>query len=118
MANVGEYNAYVTKIVDGDTIHTDFEYFLFGKRYTKHDVIVRFKAIDTPERGRPQYQDAKNHTKERLLGKRIVIRADLNEVDDWERLVGIPVIDGVDFCQELISLKLAREWYPGIGKWT
>jgi Asp/Glu/hydantoin racemase len=47
-----------------------------------------------------------------------VIRADLNEVDDWERLVGIPVIDGVDFCQELISLKLAREWYPGIGKWT
>lgn len=118
MANVGEYNAYVTKIVDGDTIHTDFEYYLFGKRYTRHDTIVRFKDIDTPERGRPYYAEAKNHTKERLLGKRIVIRADLNEVDDWERLVGTPFIDGEDFGKELISLNLARVWFPGIGRWT
>lgn len=118
MANVGEYNAYVTKIVDGDTVHIDLEFTLFGIRYTRHDAIIRFKDIDTPERGRPFYQEAKNYTKERLLGKRITIKADLDEVDDWERIVAIPIVDGEDFCKELISKKLARVWFPGIGRWT
>lgn len=124
MARIFEYDAQVTKIIDGDTIHVDMEIILFGRRRIYHDVIIRFKGVDTPERGRPGYYDARTFTSDRLLNRFIVIKADMDEMNG-DRLVAIPVINGTDFCQELIEKEMARVWYPGIkpdqgwpDKWT
>lgn len=113
MARITEHDAVVTKIIDGDTIHVDMEIILFGRRRIYHDVVIRFKGVDTPERGRPGYYDAKGHTYDRLMSRHIVIRCDMEEMNG-DRLVAIPMINGVDFCQELIAKNLARVWYPGI----
>jgi endonuclease YncB( thermonuclease family) len=116
MGRITEWDAQVTKIVDGDTFHCDVEIVIFGKKEIYKDVIIRMKGIDTPERDRPGYQDAKDYTKKRLLNNFIVIRCDMEEQDNWQRQVAIPMIQGRDFTQELIEQKLCRVWYPGIKK--
>lgn len=113
MARIFEYDAKVTKVIDGDTIHVDMEIILFGRRRIYHDVAIRFKGVDTPERGRPGYHDARSYTSDRLLNKYIVIRADMDEMNG-DRLVGVPIIQGQDFCKELIDQEKCRVWYPGI----
>jgi micrococcal nuclease len=116
MGRITEWDAQVTEIIDGDTIHCDVEIVLFGKRELYRDVIIRMKGIDTPERGRPGYADAKAHTKQRLLEKFIVIRCDMEETDNWERQVAIILIQGQNYNEELIEKNLARRWHPGIKK--
>lgn len=119
MDNIGqitEHDAKVTRIIDGDTIWIDLYITILGRRRTFHDTVVRFKDVDTPERGKPGYYDAKGHTYERLAGEMIKIRGDHEEMNG-DRWVAIPVIDGKSFCDELIERGLARKWYPGIGPW-
>jgi endonuclease YncB( thermonuclease family) len=113
MKQIIEHDAKVIKIVDGDTIHVDLYVTILGRRRTFHDTIIRFKAVDTPERGRTGYYEAKAHTYERLMGKVIQVRGDHTEMNG-ERWVAIPVVNGEDFTKELIDLQLARQWYLGI----
>jgi hypothetical protein len=93
MVQITEHDAKVTRIIDGDTIWVDLYITILGRRRTFHDTIVRFKDVDTPERGKPGYYDAKGHTYERLMGKTIRMRGDHEEMNG-ERWVAIPLIDG------------------------
>lgn len=60
------HKAFVTKVVDGDTVRVDVN----GDRRT--DATVRFLGIDTPERGRCGYTRARAAVRS-LIGRRWVI---------------------------------------------
>ena len=52
--------AYVLRVIDGDTI------------VLKGGQRVRYIGIDTPEKGRPYYLEAKKENERLVLGKRVV----------------------------------------------
>src|SRR5688572_14185473 len=56
--------ANVTKVIDGDTIDIEG-----GER-------IRFAIVNTPERGQPGYQEAKQYTIDKCLGKDAIIDLD------------------------------------------
>jgi len=73
--------AMVTNVVDGDTIDIEG-----GER-------IRFAIVNTPERGEPGYQEAKQWVIDRCLGKTAVIDLDSNQPRTYNRLVGLVYCD-------------------------
>ena len=87
--------ANVTKVIDGDTIDIEG-----GER-------IRLAIINTPERGQEGYQEAKQWTTDRCLGKEAMIDLDDNQPRTFGRLVAIVYCD----VQELyfINLELLQQ---------
>jgi len=86
--------AYVTKVIDGDTIEVE----VAGK-----DFKVRFVGMDTPETVDPRRpvgcfgKEASNETKSLLNGKTVVLQRDITETDKYGRLlryIYLPLADG------------------------
>lgn len=86
--------AYVTKVVDGDTIKVE----MGGKELT-----VRILGVDTPETVDPRKsvqcfgKEASNETKSLLEGKEVFLQKDFTEMDKYGRLlrfVFLPLPDG------------------------
>jgi len=73
--------ANVTKVIDGDTIDIQG-----GER-------IRFAIVNTPERGEPGYQEAKQWIIDRCLGKTAVIDLDHKQPRTYNRLVGLVYCD-------------------------
>jgi endonuclease YncB( thermonuclease family) len=73
--------ANVTKVIDGDTIDI-----ASGER-------IRFAIVNTPERGQLGYQEAKQWTTDRCLGKTAVIDLDSAQPLTYGRLVGLVYCD-------------------------
>lgn len=65
----------VVKVIDGDTI------ILSDGR------IVRYIGIDTPEKGQPFYDAAKNFNRKLVQGKRVELEFDLERYDNYGRLL-------------------------------
>jgi micrococcal nuclease len=63
--------AYVVRVIDGDTIETD-------------KGNIRLLGINTPEKNKPNYQEAKDFLKE-IEGKNIEILRDKTDIDKYER---------------------------------
>ena len=89
----GEH-AFVTEVVDGDTIHV-----LIGMEQK----TIRLLGIDTPETKDPRKpvqcfgKEASNKTKELLEGKEIILQKDVSETDKYGRLlrfIYLPLPDG------------------------
>lgn len=86
--------AYVTDVIDGDTIKV----IINTKEYT-----VRFVGIDTPETRDPRRpvgcfgKEASNKTKELLKEKTVILQKDITDTDKYDRLlryVYLPLEDG------------------------
>ncbi len=69
--------AFVTRIVDGDTIHVKIE--------NGSEEIIRFLGINTPEKNKPYYQEAKDFLKEEIENKSIEILRDIEDTDRYNR---------------------------------
>ena len=78
------FEAKVLKIIDGDT-------FEMNKYYKKID-IVRIEGIDTPEKGQPGYNEAKNKLIRLIDGK--IVNIYPQAIDDYKRLVAEVHLDG------------------------
>jgi endonuclease YncB( thermonuclease family) len=82
----------VIGVRDGDT------FVLLDNSKVQH--VIRPAGCNTPERGQPFYQKAKQSLSEMIYGKQVVV--DVSKLDKWERKVGIARVDGLDVCLEQI----------------
>jgi micrococcal nuclease len=84
----------VTKVIDGDSIITQ------GGEH------VRLLGIDTPEKGEPYYSDATNFLKERILMKEVYLERDLDDKDQYDRLLRYVWLD-----DSLVNLELVQQGF-------
>ena len=86
--------AFVTKVVDGDTIVV----LINGEKHT-----IRILGVDTPETVDPRKsvqcfgKEASNETKKLLSGKEVILQKDVSNTDKYKRLlrfVYLPLEDG------------------------
>lgn len=97
-----EEKIQVTQIIDGDT-------FYGNSISTREHVKVRLYGIDTPERNRKGYQEAKDELT-RLISKQIVKIVRI-EIDKYKRVVAKVFKEDETYVNaELISKGLAR-WF-------
>ncbi|KYD00100.1 hypothetical protein B4102_1112 [Heyndrickxia sporothermodurans] len=98
-------SAKVTRVVDGDTVKVTLK----GKEET-----VRMILIDTPETKHPRIgvqtfgPEASDFTKKMLTNKNIQLEMDVQERDQYGRLLAYIWLDGTMFNRILIEKGLAR----------
>lgn len=91
-AQPGVLTGKVVSIADGDTLTVLVE----GDRQVK----VRLAQIDTPERGAPWSERARQALAERVFGKTVTVQ--VVEVDRYGRSVGTVYLDGMDVNAEMV----------------
>lgn len=69
-------SAYVTRIVDGDTIHINLN---------GNDETVRFLGINTPEKGKEYYKEAKDFLIKNIENNSVEILRDITDKDQYGR---------------------------------
>ncbi|MEA1048408.1 thermonuclease family protein [Lamprobacter modestohalophilus] len=89
--------AYVSRVVDGDTIRVD----LAGI-----DEPVRLIGIDTPERGECFYDEATVRLSDLVLGTNVQLEQDVSDRDRYDRLLRYVYLNGDD-----INYRMVREGY-------
>lgn len=89
--------ATVTSVVDGDTVHVSLP--------DRSTLTIRLDGIDTPERGEPFSNQARNASRVMLFMRRAEIRA--TNVDRYGRLVARVLANGTDVSIELVKRGLA-----------
>ena len=86
--------AYVTKVVDGDTVQV----LIGNSKFT-----VRLLGVDTPETVDPRKsvqcfgKEASNEAKKLLTGKEVILQKDVSDTDlykRWLRFIYLPLSDG------------------------
>jgi endonuclease YncB( thermonuclease family) len=70
--------ATVVGVVDGDTIKVDLD----GETYK-----VRYIGMDTPEKGRPFFEEATAKNAEMVDGQTVLLVKDVSETDRYDRLL-------------------------------
>lgn len=91
--------ARVTQIVDGDTIDVDIN----GQVYR-----VRYIGMNTPERGRPFFQEATDANANLVSGQTVILVKDVSETDRFGRLLRYVYLqDGTFVNAELVRLGYA-----------
>jgi endonuclease YncB( thermonuclease family) len=92
-----ELEGIVTKVVDGDTLDIN------GTR-------IRLALVDTPERGQPGFDRAKEFVESICLGKKGELDVDSGQRrgDRYEREVGVVYCNSVNTNENLMTGKLAR----------
>ena len=90
-------SAIVSKVIDGDTIKLQN-----GER-------VRLLGINTPEMGQPYYEEATNRLKELIEGKTITLEKDIEDKDQYGRLLRHIYIDDT-----FVNLEMVREGYANV----
>jgi micrococcal nuclease len=92
-----ELEGIVTKVVDGDTLDIN------GTR-------IRLAIVDTPERGQPGYDKAKNLVESLCLGKKGQLDVDSGQRrgDRYGREIGVVYCDGVKVNAKIMENKMAR----------
>jgi micrococcal nuclease len=117
----------VTKVVDGDTIHVNIN----GK-----DEIIRFLGINTPEKGKEYYEEAKNFLINEIGNRQVEILGDITDKDQYgrklryvfyeNRLINLEILEqglGTSFMLEDLKYKdkfVRAEGFAkdnGIGLW-
>lgn len=92
-----ELEGIVTKVVDGDTLDIN------GTR-------IRLALVDTPERGQPGFDQAKEFVESLCLGKtgKLDVDSGQRRGDRYGREVGVVYCNGVNTNEKLMTGKLAR----------
>jgi endonuclease YncB( thermonuclease family) len=92
----------VTYVVDGDTLDVD------GRR-------IRIQGIDTPERGKCGFQDAKERLSQLVGGRRVIVKNGGGDtVDQYDREIAYIQWDGLDLGTVLIGEGRAKARYDGL----
>ena len=92
------FNAHVVGIVDGDTLDV-------LKADTKRTVRIRLDGIDTPERGEPFTQQARNLTRVLAFDQDVIVVG--KDVDRYGRLVARVRLGRMDLSVEIVAAGLA-----------
>jgi len=92
------FNAHVVGIVDGDTLDV-------LKADTKRTVRIRLDGIDTPERGEPFTQQARNLTRVLAFDQDVIVVG--KDVDRYGRLVARVRLGRMDLSVEIVTAGLA-----------
>lgn len=95
-----------TNVVDGDTLDVQLD---VGFDF-RTDQRLRLYGIDTPERGRPGYMEAKAWLQERTLFKPIQVIT--YKKDSFGRWLSIVYADGENLNDQLITEGLAVPYIP------
>jgi len=93
----GEY--YVERVVDGDTVVCA----RIGK--------VRLLGIDTPERGEAGFDEARDRLTRLTSGRWVTLYFDEVVYDKYGRVLGYPIVDGVEVCPLLVYEGLAVPYF-------
>ncbi|MDI6885900.1 MAG: thermonuclease family protein [archaeon] len=70
---------------------------------------VRLLGINTPEKGQPYYEEATNRLKELIEGKTVTLEKDIEDKDQYERLLRYIYIDDT-----FVNLEMVREGYANV----
>ena len=89
--------ALVSRVIDGDTIELNT-----GER-------VRLLGINTPEKGQPYKQEATDRLKQLVENKVVALEKDVNDRDQYNRLLRHVYVDGV-----FVNLQLIKEGYASV----
>lgn len=110
-----EYRCSLDRIIDGDTIDVHID---LGFKIILSKERVRLHGINTPESRTRNLEEkalglaAKARLKE-LLPKKFIIKTFKDETGKFGRILGIPFVDDVDICQQLVDEGHAREYHGG-----
>lgn len=88
---------FVPKVIDGDSIKL------------QNNIEVRLLGINTPERGQPYYQEATNRLKELVEGKNVTLESDVQDKDQYGRLLRYVFVNDL-----FVNLQLVKEGYANI----
>ncbi len=94
---VNQPTVFVSKVIDGDTIELEDK------------IKVRLLGINTPEKGQPYNQEATEKLRQLVEGKSVELEQDVNDKDQYGRLLRHVYIDGVS-----VNLQLVREGYANV----
>ncbi|MDI9624558.1 MAG: thermonuclease family protein [Methanothermobacter sp.] len=98
--HIYETSGYCYHVVDGDTIDVEG----VGR--------IRLVGVNTPERGQPGYQEAKDFVEEMCLGK--TVHLDIDDVknrDKYGRILAVVYVDNVNLNAELLRRGYAEIMY-------
>ena len=89
--------ARVTRIVDGDTIDVEID----GASFR-----VRYIGMDTPERGRPFFDEATRRNASLVEGRTVTLIKDVSETDRYDRLLRYVLVGSI-----FVNYELVRDGY-------
>ncbi len=87
----------VSRVIDGDTVEI-----ASGER-------VRLLGMNTPELGQPYHDEAANRLKEFVEGKSVTLESDINEKDQYGRLLRYVYVD-----EKFVNAELVKEGYANV----
>jgi micrococcal nuclease len=111
-----EYRCILRRIIDGDTIVVDID---LGFKVFLQKEKVRLFGINTPESRTRNLAEkelglaAKTRLKA-LLPKKFIIRTHTDSKGKFGRILGEPIVDGMNICDKLIEEGYARSYF-GFG---
>ena len=87
----------VTHVVDGDTLDIN-------------GIRIRLSLVDTPERGQPEFKEAKEFVNKLCLGKKAQLDVDDGQRrgDRYGREIGVVYCGGLNINEKLMDNKLAE----------
>lgn len=91
----------VSSVIDGDTI----------KLSTSEE--VRLIGINAPEEGEKCYEEAKEYLEEWVLGKEVILEKDIEDKDQYGRLLRYIFIDNYNINQKMVLNGLAHKQLYG-----
>ena len=95
-----EASGYCPYVVDGDTIDVEG----VGR--------IRFVGVNTPERGQPGYQEAKDFVKSMCLDKTVYLDIDdAKHYDKYGRVLAVVYVDNINLNAELLKRGYAEVMY-------
>ncbi len=94
-------NLIVSRVIDGDT-------FTLSNNQT-----VRLICVDTPEKGKTGYQEAKDYLSGMILDKEVRLEKDVSETDEYGRLLRYVYVNisGVEF---FVNQQIVQEGYGSL----
>lgn len=98
----------IVRVIDGDTVEL------------KDGRNVRVAGIDTPERGKPGYAEAKGRLQELVAnsGGKVDLMLSQAKQDRYGRVIGYLDLDGTDAGLQLIKEGFAKARYDGLDGYT
>lgn len=99
-----EGNIYVSKVIDGDTFEMS------------DNTIIRLLCVDTPERGKSGYSEAKDFLEDMILNKEVRLEKDMSEEDEYGRLLRYVYVN-ISNIEMFVNKQIVQEDYGKIFRY-